>query len=147
MWQRKQTLFLLGSLAAIIICLFMPVGAVTPETLGTDNLLTNIGWSGEHIKGLPAWPLFIFIAIAGLLSVVDIFLYKNRKLQMRLCSWAMLFDFLWYAYYVAFYIDLYAPMHVRFAACLPLVSCILLLLAKKGIKADDDLVKSMDRIR
>lgn len=147
MWQRKQTLFLLCSLAAVIVCLLSPVGAVTSETVGAANLLTNLGWSGESVERLPAWPLFIFMAITGILSVVDIFLYHNRKRQMSICSYAMLSDLLWYVYYIVFYAGISASMHIRFAACLPLVSCIFLFMAKKGIKADDDLVKSMDRIR
>lgn len=148
MWQRKQTLFLLASLAALIICLLSPVGAVNFDTgIGEQEILTNLGWATQGIEGLPAWPLFIFVTIAGILSIVDIFLYQNRNLQMKICSWAMLSDFLWYVYYVIFFFSISAGMHIRFAACLPLVSCILLWLAKKGIKADDDLVKSMDRIR
>lgn len=147
MWQRKQTLFLLASLAVVIICLLSPIGAVDDATGMTTHLLTNLGWTSLVAEGMPAWPLFAFATITGILSIIDIFLYHNRKLQMRICSFAMLANVLWYVYYFIFYFALNYPMHIRFAACLPLVSCILLWLAKKGIKADDDLVKSMDRIR
>lgn len=148
MWQRKQTLFLLASLAVVIICLLSPIGAVDAETgIGETHLLTNLGWTSLATDGLPEWPLFVFVTISGILSAVDIFLYHNRKLQMSLCTWGMLADLLWYIYYFVYYFTLGYPMHIRFAACLPLVSCILLWLAKKGIKSDDDLVKSMDRIR
>jgi hypothetical protein len=37
--------------------------------------------------------------------------------------------------------------HPRFAGCLPLVGLILFVLAYRGIKADEELVRSMDRIR
>lgn len=149
MWQRKQTLFLLASVVAIIICLLSPIGAADNGATGIDGmqLLTNIGWTSQPVEGLPAWPLFVLATVAGILSIVGIFLYTNRRRQMRLCSWAMLADMLWYVYYFVFYATIAAQLHIRFAACLPLVSCILLWLAKKGIKADDDLVKSMDRIR
>lgn len=147
MWQRKQTVFLICSLVAIIICLLSPIGAVDPRTLGTADLLTNIGWTGGRTESLPAFPFFILAAIAGIISVVDVFQYHNRKLQMRLCTWAMFADFLWCVYYVVFFFGINSQLHVRFAACLPIVSGIFLWLAKKGIKADDDLVKSMDRIR
>lgn len=149
MWQRKQTLFLIGSLLAVIFCLLEPIGmAYTDKGIGEAFLLTNLGFDG--IKGLdplPAFPLFVFMAITGVLTVFGIFLYRNRKLQMKICSFAMLSDFLWYIYYAIFFSQCYMSMHIKFAACLPLISCIFLWLAKKGIKADDDLVKSMDRIR
>ena len=149
MWQRKQTVYLIASLAAIIICLLSPIGSVEePTGMGASHLLTNLGFTKLNVdRGLPAWPLFIFVNIAGIISIVDIFLFKNRKLQMRMCSYAMIADILWYVYYAIFYMQFDLTIHVSFAACLPLVSCILLWLAKKGIKADDDLVRSMDRIR
>lgn len=149
MWQRKQTLFLLASLVVVIICLLLPIGKFDTDLgVGETHILTNLGWAtGTSTNGmLPAWPFFVLITITGILSVIDIFLYKNRRLQMSLCRWGMLSDMLWYVYYIVFYFTSH-PLHVCFATCLPLVSCILLWLAKKGIKADDDLVKSMDRIR
>lgn len=148
MWQRKQTLFLIGSLIAVILCLLLRIGSisVSPTGLGDNSYLTNLGWSGQAIDSLPAWVFFILMTIVGILSIAAIFLYHNRRLQMKLCSFAMLADFLWYVYYIVFFFGLQG-MHICFAACLPLVSCILLFLAKKGIKADDDLVRSADRIR
>ena len=149
MWQRKQTLFLACSIVAIAICLFEPVGvAYTTTGLGEGHLLMNLGLQNAgNIDVMPVWPLFALATIAGVLSTVGIFLFRNRKMQMRTCSGAMASNLLWYVYYVILFIQSDLEMHIQFAACLPLVSCIFLWLAKKGIKADDDLVKSMDRIR
>lgn len=149
MWQRKQTLFLIFSLAAIVVCLLSPVGAIDSPTIGAENLLTNLSWTGNGTSERPAWPLFILIALSGIVSVVTIFIYKNRRLQMKLCTWGMIFDVAWYVYYAVVYFGVPSEldMHFRFGACLPLISCIFLWMAKKGVKADDDLVKSMDRIR
>lgn len=149
MWQRKQTLFLVCSIVAIAICLFEPVGvAYTTTGLGEGHLLMNLGLQNAgNMDVMPVWPLFALATITGVLSTVGIFLFRNRKMQMRTCSGAMASNLLWYVYYVILFLQSDLEMHIQFAACLPLVSCIFLWLAKKGIKADDDLVKSMDRIR
>lgn len=149
MWQRKQTLFLLCSVIAIAICLFEPIGiAYTNTGIGEGHLMMNLDFNGiSNADTIPEWPLFVFATATGVLSVFGIFLYHNRKTQMAVCTWAMLADLVWYVYYILFFVLSNLDMHIRFAACLPLVSCIFLWLAKKGIKNDEDLVKSMDRIR
>lgn len=149
MWQRKQTIFLLCSLAAVVVCLLMPVGGIEPKTLGPETLLTNLGWTGNEPQGFRGWPLYVLMVLTGIVSIVTIFLYKKRKLQMKLATWGIVFDLAWYIYYALIYFDLSADlqMHIKFAACMPLVSCVFLWLAKRGVKADDDLVRSMDRIR
>jgi hypothetical protein len=55
----------------------------------------------------------------------------------------------WYAAYAYFALAVPEKMTfgVGFAACLPLVSIILLFLAKQGIKSDEALVRAADRIR
>ncbi len=151
MWQRKQTLFLIGSIIAVVLCLFFPVGYASVGTLGSEIPLNNLGWAGvaNAVPVITAWPLFIFMVLAGIVSVVTIFLFKDRKLQMRLCYWGVLFDILWYVYYLLIYFKVsgQVQMGLKWAVAMPLVSIIFLLLAHKGVKADEKLVRSMDRIR
>lgn len=149
MWQRKQTIFLICSIIAIAICLFEPVAVANASAgLGEEHLLMNLGLQNSgNIDFMPVWPLFVLATVVGVLSTIGIFLFHSRKLQMKVCTYAMIADILWYVYYIILFVQSELEMNIRFAACLPLVSCIFLWLAKKGIKADDDLVKSMDRIR
>ena len=98
MWQRKQTLFLVCSIVAIAICLFEPVGvAYTTTGLGEGHLLMNLGLQNAgNMDVMPVWPLFALATIAGVLSTVGIFLFRNRKMQMRTCSGAMASNLVWY---------------------------------------------------
>lgn len=152
MWQRKQTVFLALAIIAIIACLLLPLALIQPEAMGkTGSVLYNLGVSsnGSYSFGLTS-ALSVFLAVAGILSVAAIVSFRNRKTQMRLCSWTMLLLALWYVMFAVSILhlgDSQTDLHPSFGACLPLIAFILVWLGRRGVKADDDLVKSMDRIR
>ena len=155
MIQRKQTLFLLLAIIAYAVCLFLPIASVEPKTMGIDTLIYNLGLvSDGGIKvSNTLLPLFLDLVVCVALALVTIFKYKNRKAQMSLCSITMLFSLLWYIDYVLIYLgmipvaEVEGAMEVKFAACLPFISIILVAMAKKGINDDEKLVKAADRIR
>lgn len=141
---------MLLALLAIIVCLCLPIGKFE----AADGLASNVVWYNLGIyspDGFMAKPIpFVDLCVAGTLSFITIFLFNKRKSQIKLCAITMLLCILWYAYYafsmfVGF--EIYDKVSISFAACLPFVAIILLFLAIKGIKADENLIKSMDRIR
>ncbi len=150
MIQRIQTLYLMLAVAMLISCLAMPIGSVEPQGMGVSAKMFNLGlYQGENFTAYPL--LLADLVITAALSLVTVFMFKRRALQMRLCTVSVVLCLLWYAYYaycafVALPVD-GATFHVAFGACLPLIAIILLMMAHRGIKADDRLVKSMDRIR
>lgn len=151
MWQRKQTLFFLGSLIMVCLCLYLPLLGVDGGTSLSTVFLYNLGWVGSDEGFLVGWPLFAFISLTGVLSTVAVFCYKNRRLQMRLATAGMIFNLLWYVYYIIMYCQMSADathvLHLQLGAVFPLLSLIFLWLARRGVKADEKLVRSMDRIR
>ena len=156
MIQRKQTLFLL---LAVIVCalgLFFPIGSIAPEGMGTDSMVYNLGVvTGEGGLAISATciPLFVLVSVTAILSLVTIFLYKNRKVQMSICKCTMLLQVLWVIDYVLILLgiipvpEVQGKMDIEFAACLPIVSLILVAMAYKGVDDDEKLVKAADRIR
>ena len=134
MIQRKQTIFLLLALAALIVCLCLPIGKLTGNALGATASVYNIG---IFVQGkLAAHPLlFVDLVIVASLTLIDIFLYNKRKLQIGICLANIVLCLAWYAYYAFM------------ALSGPLVAIVLFILARSGIKADENLLKSMDRIR
>ncbi len=84
MIQRKQTIFLLLALAALIVCLCLPIGKLTGNALGATASVYNIG---IFVQGkLAAHPLlFVDLVIVASLTLIDIFLYNKRKLQIGIC--------------------------------------------------------------
>ena len=156
MIQRKQTLFLLLAVIVGALGLFFPIGCIAPEGMGTDSMVYNLGVvTGEGGLAISATciPLFVLLSVTAILSLVTIFLYKNRKVQMSICKNAMLLNALWVLDYalILFGIipipEVEGKVNIEFAACLPIVSIILLAMAYKGVNEDEKLVKAADRIR
>lgn len=152
MIQRKQSVFLLLAAIATLICLMLPVGAYHPDKLGVDVVMYNL-WiiDGNGAANFCVAPLFGILFIETLISLATIFLYKNRKLQIKLCSWNILLVVLWYIVYVTFaYTDIAvadSDFGLKFAAVLPLVALILVVMARNGVKSDEALIRAADRIR
>lgn len=113
MIQRIQTVYLLLTFILLAVgCYFEPMG---------------------YGKGL--------MGGCSLLSLIIVFLYKNRNLQITLCGVAM-------ASGVLYYIALAALQPViGWHSALPMVALLLLFKARKSIVKDEKLVKSLDRIR
>lgn len=149
MIQRKQTIFLLLAVSALIVCLCLPIGRIEPKGMEMPTIWYNLGLFTDgavHTQPVP----FVDLVIAGTLSFIAIFLYKKRMLQARLCTASMILCLAWYAYYAFCALNEFqtgGTFHVAFAACLPFVAFVLLILARRGITADEKLVRSMDRIR
>lgn len=149
MIQRKQTVYLLLALAALIVCLCLPIGKLTGNALGATASVYNIG---IYAQGkLAAHPLlFVDIVIVASLTLIDIFLYNKRKLQIGICVANIVLCLAWYGYYAFMALGglkALGSFSMSFAACLPFVAIVLFILARNGIKADENLLKSMDRIR
>ncbi len=90
--------------------------------------------------------LLLIINILALVTIVlAIFSYANRRKQIKLCNVALVFNIAWVAAFVTFYF--LKAMALSIIALLPVVSIVLILLAKRAIKSDEELVRSADRIR
>lgn len=113
-------------------------------------LLSAIMLTGGFIS-VYMMPLAILLIVIMLVSVVGIFMYKKRKQQRMLVIIAVFIDIVAIAL-GAYYLYLMKKgesnvMVLNFRIVIPVVNLILLLLASRGIKKDDDLVKSYDRLR
>ena len=152
MIQRKQSVFLLLAAIVGIISLCMPIGIFNPVELGVDSVMYNL-WiqHGNGSLDFSVAPLFCIALLSVVISGATIFLFNNRKLQIKLCSWNMLLLIVWYiAYGVIAYLhksSVNAEFKLSFAAVLPLIAIILVFMARKGVKADEALIRAADRIR
>lgn len=156
MIQRKQSLFLLLATIAYVVCLFLPVASIAPQGMGLGTAVHCLGTvSGENGIQFDSTclPLFVLCAVSAAMAFATIFLYKNRKLQMNMCSICLLFSVLWCIDYLLMFFGIIGlekmegKMQLNFAACLPVVAIILVALARKGVEDDEKLVRAADRIR
>lgn len=150
MIQRKQTVFLFLAALFGILAMCMQLATVSLEGLTTYRIfsLWAIGQSG--VRSFIPCPLFILMLLSATLSVCTIFLYKRRPLQAKLCMVNIFIMVLWYISMIVVSKQM-APDAMNFqlsmASSFPAVIAILLFMARKGIKADERLVRAADRIR
>lgn len=117
-----------------------------------DYNSTDVTDADKNTDSFQNMNLMYFLGALGFLSLAIIFFYKKRSMQMRLVwvNFALLV-IVFYSMYFYSVANLYTEVesHRKFlaASAIPLSIVILNFLAYRAIKRDNDLVKSLDRIR
>lgn len=146
MIQRIQSVYLLVGAAIQFLFAFGTYFTYNSYTLTGCGLYDS---AMNQIDGNSK--TFILACALGGGALVAIFLFKKRKLQMRLANMCALLVIAEIAALVMFYLDLEdaekEALSIGYVVFLLPVSMVAFFLAKKGIKKDDDLVRSVDRIR
>jgi dipeptide/tripeptide permease len=141
MIQRVQSLWLLLAAAATLL-------TVRFSFYSGNIVIANQPKKFEYLTALSNTPLMLLTFLLGIGCLIIIFLYKNRKLQMKLIIPAILISVL--------NIFLFFNQSKKFVAgegnydlgsILVLIVPIFLLLAARGVYKDDKLIKSLDRLR
>jgi uncharacterized membrane protein len=146
MIQRKQTLFLLIAFILTVICMCCQVGTLVGDMSSVKLFnLWVVDEAGRH--SFASWPLLALLILSALLSLATIFMYKKRKQQALMCVLYMLLLLSWYIVLAVLPQSLGGSLVLEWPAVLPAFSIILGFMARKGILADEKLVRSLDRIR
>lgn len=100
----------------------------------------------------PSWGIAVCAVISALISFVSIFLFKKRKLQIKMSYVSIVFIILFYAAFAAYLYTGQIALEAKFSKveyglALPAISLIVMVLALTKIKADERLVQSLNRIR
>lgn len=153
MIQRIQTLYLF--LIVILSGLLLNGGLVTFTGATEIYRLTCSGISviggANHEIIQKTIPFMLLLITVPILTIITIFLYKNRKLQLTL---TLLIVFLitissllgcYYTYNFVKQFDTEIVFNIKMI--FPLLLYILTYLAYSGIRNDENLVKSYDRLR
>ena len=122
---------------------------------GISGGLTFVFYLWKQVEGALVFakenPLYfgLFLGSAAL-AVLSIFMFKNRKLQFVLGRLNIILNFILLGLFVYLSLNLSGETVVSekgIGMFLPIISIVLLVLANKAIKKDEDLVKSVDRLR
>lgn len=185
MIQRIQS-FLLVLAAVCVVLLFMfPVATyqVSDPVSGLEasarldlfskanpDMLQQIESDSNNIMmeqsgHIHTWPLVVLAFLSGAIILVDIFLYKNRPLQMKVLIGAFLLDLVYVGLVFLWAVDHMAKEFQFFAVQLSqnsevtvsttysvgtwsaIVAIVFLNFALRGIKKDEDKVRAADRLR
>jgi len=150
MIQRKQTIWLLLAALSILLTILIPYGIHTSTALET----TTITESDLNAKSNVL--LMIGSIVSCVFSFVLIFLYHNRKLQMRLTLIGVLLAIavLGLQLYDATQTALgnkiaigIVGSKIYLGIAVPVICVFFLMLAYAGIKKDEKIIRDSDRLR
>jgi hypothetical protein len=143
MIQRIQTVYLLVAsiVSGLLIVVFNLWKAIEKSIFALDLLNSE----SNLLKLIP-----ILFLVSAILAFVAIFLFKNRKLQFVTGRLTILINLILLGLLI--YLSLTLPGETAVSEkgigmFIPILVILLIVLANKAIKKDEDLVKSADRLR
>lgn len=149
MIQRIQSVYLLIVAILSVIVMSNPVGSF----ISADNSIvefTNLSLIDQSgVEDYKPWALFAILIISAIISLITIFLYRKRMLQIRLTLFNIILAIGYYVTLVTFVFMLkgestFVP---SWMVCLPFVGIVLDWLAIRAIGKDEMLVKAYERLR
>ncbi|TAI49512.1 DUF4293 domain-containing protein [Flagellimonas allohymeniacidonis] len=136
MIQRIQTFFLV--VVALMTGLSPFLLSLWKDASGTEIFASNVLWIS-----------LMFYASAAL-ALITIFMYKNRQNQFVLNRLNMILNLFLLGFFVYRSLNLSGESEISekgIGMLIPVFSIVFLVLANRAIKKDEDLVKSVDRLR
>ncbi|MBR4994621.1 MAG: DUF4293 domain-containing protein [Alistipes sp.] len=155
MIQRIQTLYLLGVVALMATALFTPLAYFVAGTQVYELGAFSLKAAEADAAGQSTMYMGVIVALAAVVPLIALFLFKNRMLQIRLCAVELVLlagaeIFMAIYYYLSDRMFSQMEFHTqgfRIAIIFPIIALILDYLALRAIFKDEALVRSLDRIR
>ena len=170
MIQRKQSIYLFLATALLVISYFVPLATFIGEkdslVLYIYQLVSLVPDSDLALSSIFILPLFVPVTLIVVMSMVTIFLYRKRKLQLLLVRFMLLLLLFYIGIYFFYYLDVLEKQSGGLASyeygleipgiemqiptvifIIPLISAALFLMASRGIISDEKLIRSADRLR
>jgi len=138
MIQRPQTLWLL--LSAISSFLTFQYPFYTGQEM-VNNISTYV-----TLDGASTLPLLLTTGLTMLIGLITIFIYKDRKNQIRLAIAGIIFSLL---ILILYFLEIKSFLNGHFAltSVFAILNLIGFIMAARGIWKDQKLVKSLDKLR
>lgn len=156
MLQRIQSIYLFLVSLAMGLMFAFPISTYYGDLhtfklslLGIENLVPS---SENLFQNYFTLPLLIFVLLLCMLALITIFQFKNRKRQLKIIKANILLNiilivgiFLIYSKLILSQVEV--SEEYKIGAFLPLFSLILLVMAYRGVKRDEEIIRSADRLR
>ncbi len=158
MIQRVQSIYLVLAVIAGLLTFFLPFTHFYAGDLKIAEYamfgVFNVQSDTLELTNPFPLPMWSMSVLAILMPLIALFQFKKRLVQIKIVRLGFLIEMA-FLVYLFFAIDkinaeLYEGQirllyHTGFY--MPLIAIVLLFLAQRGIKKDEDLVKSLDRLR
>lgn len=152
MIQRIQSIYLLLVAILMGITVFSPLLQLTDASGSITQIMYSCGIHQGETLVKPLWGVLSVGGLSALMALINIFLFKKRKLQIKV---GMFTTFLLLFFYITAAVYFYSYtsrtglefMAVYYGTILPFIALILNIMAVSRIRKDEKLVRSLDRIR
>ncbi len=141
MIQRSQTLWMLLAAIAVFLTLKFSFysGTLLNSTLVSKSTFHNMVATDNFI-------IMVLTCALGSAIIINIFLFRHRMLQFKICIIAiLLYLLILFLYYRQ--TKLYAQGSLDIWAIFHLIAFVALILAARGIYKDEKLIKDSNRLR
>jgi Domain of unknown function (DUF4293) len=149
MIQRVQTLYLLCAITFVAGCTFFSMAEFI-DSAGHATSLTLLGSTLNKVSGISNFISFLTGLVIGT-GITSIFLYKKRKWQMKIClmniALLIMIEVLTLVLLWNLKNEAGGMIAIKLPVTFPVISALLMYLAFRGTKKDDELVRSYDRLR
>jgi hypothetical protein len=166
MIQRLQTVYLLLVVILGALLYFLPVIQFTSpvhdgvqrmfelSATGLTELTEEYSFAADGLESVSlegTWGLALATLLIPALSFIVIFLYRKRIWQARLCFFQAMLCMGWYGVMLVYVWfgrhNVARDWDILFGACIPLINCVLTLMAMRRILKDEAMVRAADRLR
>ncbi len=148
MIQRVQTLWMI--LAAILAFLTIKFSFYSGTLVldNTANAVTSLATDGSYhvLRATDSFLILILTSALGTGIIINIFLFKQRSVQMRITLVAILLEFLIVFLYIR-ETNKYSQGNFNIWSALHIFIVLFLIFAAKGIYKDSKLIKDSNRLR
>jgi hypothetical protein len=142
MIQRKQSIYL-------FIAALLNAGVFYFDLYKTHTVVNGIDTLGQ-LRVSDHYPSLLIVLVMTLLPLITIFMFGNRKRQVRMCFASILAIIAFISLTLSRVGRIIPPPSSGsywIGSVLPVVSFVFIFLAIFGIRRDEKLVKSVDRLR
>ena len=153
MIQRVQSLFMLISIIAVVATFFVPIGSMADET-GVLHMTPYGVQEPESGQKMASNNYYFYapLTVSLVLTIRALLAFRNRKAQIMALKLTFLLFAVTFVLMALYVNDVQTSLQgMKFALgigfFLPLAATALNWLAARAIKKDEELVKSVDRIR
>ena len=156
MIQRKQSIFLLLSAIALGLLYYFPLASFIGDK---DSLVLYIykviSLVPDNTPNLPNYfilPALTMNILLIMLTIVTIFLFKNRKLQLNIVRIILILLMIMIGGFFFYYVNTLENLSggltdYDIGAYMPLIAFVFYIFAYRGIMSDEKLIRSADRLR
>jgi len=154
MIQRVQSIYL--SLVLLLSLSWFFLSSIELSDSEIKNTISDIGLiahTGHYDYAI--FPLLVLGTVICVITLISIFRYKHRPYQIKLCRINLLLQFITFITVLAIALyyknrslpEYYLSIRFKISVVFPLISIVLLWMSVRSIKKDEELVRSIDRIR